>query len=234
LTIAGVAAALLKGASSFVSSNLLRSSLRSSSQRGVESGHAELLYAHKALVLCTEVLDFSFGDENLANNPDTEPPRPRALRWKSIIDELNDWYTNRPPTFRPVIELDSEESPFPIMYFTSGTAIFANQLYHTAMMLVLAHKPRTAQFDQRRTSSLSQLWHARRICSIAINNNRCECWDPCLLASFYLAARRMTHESQQREILLGFKHISTLGWLVGSFVERLNQEWNASEPLALG
>ncbi|KAL7948827.1 hypothetical protein V8C42DRAFT_230389 [Trichoderma barbatum] len=227
----GVAVALFKATTSTVSSNLLRALLGRSSEGGRKSGHIDLRYAHEPLVLCTEVLEFSFGDEDTARSLNTEPPRPRAARWKSIVDNLNDWYTKRPSTFRPVIELSNEESPFSIMYFTSGAATFANQLYHTAMMLILAHKPRTLQLDQRKSSSLSQLWHAQRICGIAINNNRCECWDPCLLASFYLAARRMTHESQQREILLGFKQISALGWRVDSFVGRLNQEWHTSERL---
>ncbi|RFU81940.1 c6 zinc finger domain-containing [Trichoderma arundinaceum] len=233
LTGAGVAVALVKSATPFISSSLIRSLLRSSTQRGHKSGYIDFRYAHKSLVLCTEVLEFSYGDEETVDSLNCEPPKPRAVHWKSIVDELNDWYTNRPHTFRPVIELSAEESSFPIMYFTSGAATFANQLYHVAMMLMLAHKPRTIQLDQRRSSTLSQLWHAQRICGIATNNNRYECWDPCLLASFYLAARRMTHEAQQREVLLGFEHAGVLGWRVSSFTERLNQEWHASEPLML-
>ncbi|PTB68123.1 hypothetical protein BBK36DRAFT_1114509, partial [Trichoderma citrinoviride] len=116
---------------------------------------------------------------------------------------------------------------FPTLYFTSGAGTFANQLYHTAMMLILAQKPRTLQVDQRRSWSLSRLWHAQRICGISVNNNRYECWDPCLLASFYLAARHMTHETQQREILIGFNRIGALGWRVDGFVERLLQEWHS-------
>ncbi|KAK0758309.1 hypothetical protein N5P37_008706 [Trichoderma harzianum] len=223
-----VSIALLKATTSTINSSLLRNLLESSPGKGRKSGHISLHFAHEPLVLCTEVLDFSFGDEEVARSLNAEPTKPRAVRWKSIVDNLSDWYTNRPSTFRPVIEISNDEFSFPIVYFTSGAATFANQLYHTAMMLILAHKPRTLQLDQRRSSSLSQLWHAQRICGIAINNNRGECWDPCLLTSFYLAAQRMTHESQQREILLGFKHISSLGWRTDGFIERLNQDWHTS------
>ncbi|KAL6863516.1 hypothetical protein J3F83DRAFT_762383 [Trichoderma novae-zelandiae] len=220
----GIAATLLKETTSIVDSRLLRGLQIISGQKRDESEYNNLHYAYESLVLCSEALEFSYGDEG-TSSINTEPPKPRAVGWKSIVDSLNDWYTNRPPTFRPVIDLNSEASPFPTLYFTSGAATFANQLHHTAMMLMLSHKPRTLQLDQRRSSSLSQLWHAQRICGIAVNNNRCECWDPCLLASFYLAARRMTHEAQQREILRGYKSIGALGWRVDGFVERLEGEW---------
>ncbi|KAL7954487.1 hypothetical protein V8C34DRAFT_20082 [Trichoderma compactum] len=226
-----ISAALLKATTSTINSSLLRHLLESSLGKERNSGHISLHFTYEPLVLCTEVLDFSFGDEEAARSLNAEPTNPRAVRWKSIVDNLSDWYTNRPSTFRPVIEISNEEFSFPIIYFTSGAATFANQLYHTAMMLILAHKPRTLQLDQRRSSSLSPLWHAQRICGIAINNNRCECWDPCLLTSFYLAAQRMTHESQQREIVLGFKHISTLGWRADGFIEKLKQDWHTSELL---
>jgi hypothetical protein len=228
----GAAAALLEGSSPLASSIILRSLLQGLSHGGSSVGHSEY-YAYEALTLCVEVLEFSFGDQVVASSFDAEPPRPRAVRWKYIVDKLDDWYTNRPPIFHPVIELNDGKRAFQVIYFTSGAATFANQLYHTAMMLILAHKPRTMQLDQRRTPSLSQLWHAQRICSIAINNNRFECWDPCLLASFYVAARQMTHESQHKAVLHGYEHIRTLGWLVDDFVDQLKKEWNVTEPPAV-
>ncbi|TFB02190.1 hypothetical protein CCMA1212_005719, partial [Trichoderma ghanense] len=219
----GVAVALMKETPSIVDGTILEASIKSSSQKRDDSNHLEILHAYESLVLCTKALEISCGDgETPCLNTES---RPRAVRWKSIVNSLNDWYTNRPPAFYPVIDLNSEGSPFPALYFTGGSGTLANQLYHTSMMLLLAHKPRTLQLDQRRSPSLSQLWHARRICGIAVNNNRCECWDPCLLASFYQAARHMTHETQQKEILMGFNRVSALGWRVDGFIERLRQEW---------
>jgi hypothetical protein len=225
----GVAAALLKETTSIVDSSILETSIKSSSQKKDEFINTEIHYAYEPLILCTRVLELSYGDEETQSL--NIKPKPRAVRWKAIVNGLNDWYINRPPTFRPVIELNREGSPFPTLYFTSGAATFANLLYHTAMMLILAHKPRTLQLDQRRSSSWSRLWHAQRICGISVNNNRCECWDPCLLASFYVAARHMTHETQQREILMGFKRVGALGWHVDGFVERLHREWRTSESV---
>ncbi|KAH0495107.1 hypothetical protein TgHK011_008677 [Trichoderma gracile] len=219
----GIAVALLNDSTSIVDSSIVEASVKSSSSERDDSIPLEILHAYESLVLCTKALEFSYLQEE-TSNLSTEP-RPRAFRWKAIVNSLNDWHTNRPSAFRPVIELDSAASPFPTLYFTSGAGTLGNQLYHTAMMLMLAHKPRTLHLDQRRSSSLSQLWHAQRICGIAVNNNRRECWDPCLLASFYLAARHMTHEAQQREILMGFSRVAALGWHVDGFVERLRQEW---------
>ncbi|KAJ5580394.1 hypothetical protein N7450_006695 [Penicillium hetheringtonii] len=73
---------------------------------------------------------------------------------------------------------------------------------------------------------MSPLLHAQRICSIALNNERRECWDPVLLASFLTAARRMTHESQQQEILRGFERIRRVtGWDASDFLHDLQEEW---------
>ncbi|KAB8221424.1 hypothetical protein BDV33DRAFT_190411 [Aspergillus novoparasiticus] len=74
---------------------------------------------------------------------------------------------------------------------------------------------------------LSPLWHAYRICGIALNNDTREGWDPCLLASLLLAAKHMTHESQQQEILQGFNHIREItGWDTGEYLSHLREEWS--------
>lgn len=221
---AGVAVASLNETTPIVNSSILARLLEKFNQKREESIQQDLLFAYEPLVLCTKALEFTFGDMGTPSlNPEAQP---RATRWQSIVNSLNDWYTARPPTFRPVIDLNNKASPFPTLYFSSGASTLANQLYHTTMMLILAHKPRTLQLDQRRSSSLSQLWHAQRICGIAVNNNRCECWDPCLLASFYLAARQMTHEAQQTEIVMAFERVGALGWRIDGFVELLHQEWH--------
>ncbi|KAL7811179.1 hypothetical protein V8C44DRAFT_330885 [Trichoderma aethiopicum] len=220
----GVAVALLKETTPIVNSTILACLLQTSTHKRDDSSHLDPLYAYEPLVLCTKALEFIYGDiEKTTLNAEAQP---RATHWQAIVNSLNDWYTDRPPTFRPIIDLNNKASPFPTLYFSSGASTLANQLYHTAMMLILAHKPRTLQLDQRRSSSLSQLWHAQRICGIAVNNNRCECWDPCLLASFYMTARQMTHEAQQREIVMGFDRVGALGWRIDGFVEQLREEWH--------
>lgn len=154
-----------------------------------------------------------------------------------LVEELEQWYQERPQGFKPMMEIDLEEDQtmdigkgFPVVLFAHGSGVFSNQLYHTAMLLLLHNRPRTARTTDFHSTSMSPLWHSQRICSISLNNERRECWDPVLLASFLAAARRMTHESQQQEILRGFERIRRVtGWEMGDFLHGLQGEWGFLE-----
>ncbi|CAK7235911.1 hypothetical protein SBRCBS47491_009457 [Sporothrix bragantina] len=127
---------------------------------------------------------------------------------------------------------------FPSILFTNGTAVLSNQLYHTAMMLLLQSKPRTTIHEQsgvgggglnggsRPSPAWSPLWHAQRVCGIALSNIRRECWDLSLVASLWVAAQTMTYEPQQRALLRGFDALATrMGWQVDHFQVTLRQVW---------
>ena len=133
---------------------------------------------------------------------------------------------------------DDKISLFPSILFTNGAAVLSNQLYHTIMLLLLQSKPRTLIHEKVRTSSgivddksyqsptWSPLWHAQRVCGIALNNTRFECWDLSLVTSFVVAAQTMTYEPQQRVLLEGFDALSSrMGWNVEHFKETLLQAW---------
>lgn len=126
-----------------------------------------------------------------------------------------------------MVEADGTGDDFPLVLFTSGAALMANQLYHTAMLLLLQNKPRTFKSGRSRVSStMSALWHARMVCGIAMGNDARECWDPSLAASFVLAARGMTHWDQQRRLLSKLDDVSRLtGWKVGGYQKLMAQEW---------
>ncbi|KAL4959720.1 Zn(II)2Cys6 transcription factor domain-containing protein [Aspergillus stella-maris] len=162
--------------------------------------------------------------------------------WLDIFKELNQWHYLRPQEFQPMVEVSNDGSEdlslnagseFPLLLFTNGAGALCNQLYHTAMLFMLDCKPRTTPLlnlnhsHHSPSAALSPLWHAQRICGIALNNDRRECWDPCLLASFLVAAKHMTHESQQVEIIRGFDRIEALtGWSVGEYLTQLREEWS--------
>ncbi|KAJ5503733.1 hypothetical protein N7463_006607 [Penicillium fimorum] len=162
-------------------------------------------YACRPLWLCARAIQFM-------HNEEVCPDRPPLRIWIQLVEGLQQWYRERPKEFQPMLELELEdqltgpEGSFPVVLFANGAGLFGNQLYHTAMLILLHNRPRTARIDLQ-SVAMSPLWHAQRICSIALHNDRRECWDPCLLASFLLAARRMTHESQQREVVRGFDRI---------------------------
>lgn len=186
-------------------------------------------YAHRPLWLCARAIEFT-------HNEDRSPRLPPLHAWMQIVEELEQWYRERPEGFQPMLEIETNSraadpsQSFPIVLFANGAGVFSNQLYHTAMLLLLHSRPRTAHITDIRSTTMSPLWHAQHICSIALNNERRECWDPCLLASFLTAARRMTHESQQHEIFQGFERIrKSTGWNAGELVHDLQIEWGWPE-----
>ncbi|KAJ5473123.1 hypothetical protein N7475_002689 [Penicillium sp. IBT 31633x] len=182
-------------------------------------------HAYHPLWLCARAIEFT-------HNEDVSPDRPPLHIWMQLVEELQQWYRERPEEFVPMLELEVDDQlagparTFPVVLFANGAGVFGNQLYHTAMLLLLHNRPRTAQIADFLTATISPLWHAQRICSIALNNDRRECWDPCLMASFLLAARGMTHESQQREVMCGVDRITRVtGWDTNNALKSLRAHW---------
>ncbi|KAJ5312116.1 hypothetical protein N7508_002946 [Penicillium antarcticum] len=121
-----------------------------------------------------------------------------------------------PQPMHPPRSIRDELSP------TEIQALLRHYRYEVASWV----RPRTARITDFHSAAMSPLWHAQRVCSISLHNDRRECWDPCLLASFFVAARRMTHESQQQEVLRGFNRIRTVtGWNTHDSLQGLRAEW---------
>ncbi|KAM0546687.1 hypothetical protein ACHAPJ_010724 [Fusarium lateritium] len=183
-----------------------------------------LKYGREPVLLCAQVLNYCFGGD-VPTSPDVIRPT-AAQRWKSLSEALQMWYTSRPRDFKPMLEIDDNEQLFPLVLFTNGAAVLANQLYHTSMLLLLQNRPRTLPKEHGRSVYLSPLWHSQRICGISLNNDTRTSWDFSLLASFYLAAKRMTYEPQQHAILRGIDRIGSLtGWNVNALSAQLVHEW---------
>lgn len=176
------------------------------------------------MALCIDAMGLCFGHSGDSDFP--RSTKPRAHRWREALADLTDWYACRPPELCAIAEMDIPGEPFPMLFFASGAGKFSNTMYHTGMLLLLHHRPRTIQIDDRKSAQMSPLWHARRICGIAVNNERKSCLDPCLLGAFYQASRRMTHESQQQEITDALKRVKAMGWHLDSLERALRQEWN--------
>ncbi|RNJ59594.1 hypothetical protein D7B24_002204 [Verticillium nonalfalfae] len=184
--------------------------------------------ASESLLLCAQAVNFgacSFPAP--ASSTTGSAPRSPVQRWTMLHDALSTWYTNRPREFHPMIEMEVDDSLFPVLLFTNGAAVFANQLYHTAMLLMLQHRPRTLSVGAaRKDPTMSPLWHAQRVCGIAMNNDRRDSWDLCLVAALYRAAQRMTYEPQQLAVLGCFEKIKTMtGWDVIFFVTKAREDW---------
>ncbi|KPM37560.1 hypothetical protein AK830_g8990 [Neonectria ditissima] len=184
-----------------------------------------LKYDREPVLLCAQVLNHCFG-QDLPSTPGMHLRPSTAQNWKSLTESLNMWYNNRPRDFKPMWEVEESEELFPLVLFTNGAAVMANQLYHTSMLLLLQNRPRTLAKGHGRSVLVSPLWHAQRICAISLNNDTKTSWDFSLLASFYLAAKCMTYEPQQHAILRGMGRIGSLtGWNVNALTAQLVQVW---------
>lgn len=194
-------------------------------------GRGSLQFDRGPLLLCAKVLNHCFGGNEMATSPNLSPRPTASQTWASLSEALNVWYSNRPHDFIPMLEVDDDEL-FPLVLFTNGAAILANQLYHVSMLLLLQNRPRTLPRDAKqhgRSVFLSPLWHAQRICGISLNNDIRANWDFSLLSSLYLAAQRMTYEPQQHAILRGVTRIGNLtGWNIGALSAQLINEWQSN------
>ncbi|OIW31512.1 hypothetical protein CONLIGDRAFT_677984 [Coniochaeta ligniaria NRRL 30616] len=205
-------------------------------------------HAHQALLLCAKTLAFCFPEDESSVQAAAGPPVVET--WRTLVDELDAWHASRPGDFEPMVDMDHAQQqagsppststsshPFPTILFATGAAVLANQLYHTAMLLLLSRKPRSWRMAHPLPASLaagstaqSPLWHAQRACGIALNNDRRDCWDPCLVASLLVAARGMTHEEQQAAVLSGLARIADVTrWRLAGVVEELKREWDVAD-----
>ncbi|KAJ9316141.1 transcriptional regulator family: Fungal Specific TF [Paecilomyces variotii] len=200
--------------------------------------HLDVVFRHSQyiLILCAQAVQLQ--SATLETESPLQPTGPEKFveRWKMLVASLGDWYKNRPQGFWPMLELSSTPemaetvNPFPMILFTNSAAVFANQMLHTAMCLLLDRRPRTLKSMDNHNVMMSPLWNAHRICGIALNNDRRECWDPSLVASLFVAARKMTHESQQKEIEKGFLRIQELtGWDMHDPLAKLHETWRLAD-----
>ena len=187
--------------------------------------------AHNAVALCVDAVMYCQGDED--GWLQQRYAQTRVEIWATLVQGFEQWFTSRSQDFRAVIELYQKdgrlsEDEFPTIVFSGGAALFANQLCHTGMLLLLQNKPRFAGQANSNSPFTSPLWHSHRISGIAINNNRRECWDPCLLASLLVAARMATHQSQHLAIFETLDRVGRLtGWNIAFHLSNLRNEWQS-------
>ncbi|KAI1371395.1 hypothetical protein F4677DRAFT_435945 [Hypoxylon crocopeplum] len=157
----------------------------------------------------------------------------RVARWEELLEKLCAWHTSRPPELQPLMEVEGREATFPTVIFASGAGISSNIIYHTAVFLLLNNRPHSISLVEWHGKSkldaaqMSPHWHARRVCGIALHSDpeHTKCWDPCMIAAFSLVARRMTHPSQQNEIIACLGRVKAAGWRIDGLIQRLRDEW---------
>lgn len=190
-------------------------------------------YAYESIALCVESAMFAQGDDDrwLQQRYGLN----RVDMWKALVHAFAHWYMHRSQAFQPIIELYPRDGvladdDYPTLVFTSGAALLANQLYHTEMLLLLQNRPRFVDKPSQNSPSMSTLWHAHRICGIAVQNDRPGWWDPCLVASLVVAGRTATHASQHNAVISTLESVQRLtGWITDPCIDQLRSEWQLAD-----
>ncbi|KAI0970425.1 hypothetical protein F4678DRAFT_139169 [Xylaria arbuscula] len=175
------------------------------------------LYAGYSVFLCALVLDL------FARNYEEAV---FTRRWSEIFAYIEDWYAQRPPEMRSILELNAPKGdfsrPFPVILFSNAAAVSGNQLYHTAALLMIQGRPLSAFLPSKHRSIL---WHARRICAISISNTQHSSWTNCI-QPVWIAGKVMSHPSEHQAILDIYARIEKeTGWGAKWRADDLKSYW---------
>jgi hypothetical protein len=196
----------------------------------------ELFHAHhgydahacQAVYLCAQVLDLLSFHTRLAERVGASPPSAEAsseaytTRWQRLWHHVSSWYTTRPPEMRPISSITLPSSPFPKILHSNPAAMSGSQLYHTASILMLRHKPSGATITPKPHSIF---WHARQICGISLSNDHHGAWTNAI-QPLWIAGQWMSHESEQKAILELLERIEKeTGWGTKWRAEDLKEFW---------
>lgn len=182
-----------------------------------ERDPARYAFQHSLLILAS-ALSLAFDPaESIPSSEDysdaatfaASRPEPLSSRWSSLWVNCQRWYSNRPREAQQILEIrgmdldlvdPQDSSSFPILVYTTPLALVANAAYHIACLVLLSHKPRLLKPLAGPRCFSSYNWHAQSLAGIAISNESSEHWDPTLIAGLLLAAKDMTHISQQSAV----------------------------------
>ncbi|PVH87895.1 hypothetical protein DL98DRAFT_447238 [Cadophora sp. DSE1049] len=152
----------------------------------------------------------------------------RKSRWVELVDLLEGWHLERPEEMKPILTISLQEGevhrPFPTVLYGNGPAgkMSGNQLYHTAMLLMLQERPGNIQLSRKLKSIF---WHARQICAISESNTHHGAWTNSI-QPIWIAGKVMSHPSEHKAILNILERIEReTGWVTSWRREDLKAWW---------
>ncbi|KAH9214929.1 fungal-specific transcription factor domain-containing protein [Leptodontidium sp. 2 PMI_412] len=150
----------------------------------------------------------------------------RESRWLELVNLLEDWYLERPEEMKPILTISLLEGeihrPFPTVLYGNGPAVSGNQLYHTAILLMLQERPGSLQIQRKLKSTF---WHARQICAISESNTHHGAWTNSI-QPIWIAGKVMSHPSEHEAILNILERIEReTGWVTSWRREDLKAWW---------
>ncbi|KPI44047.1 uncharacterized protein AB675_6405 [Cyphellophora attinorum] len=173
------------------------------------------MYGNWAVYLCAKAIELSYHQGNLRDveRSDREDALPLRRRWQQLWDNLQLWYSQRPDCMQPVSCPSADEGGlFPQIIFVHRAAIYSNQSYHAACIIMLELQWTNIDVLHPKSSLESVIWHARRVWGISLTNphrgNLVAAVQP-----LCLAARYFTHIEEHLAMARLFKLIhETTGW----------------------
>jgi hypothetical protein len=153
-----------------------------------------------------------------------------VAQWLQLWDLIENWHRERPQEMEPILVIPSQQydppRPFPTVLYPNAPAIAGNQLYHTAALLMLKHKPASLHLAQK---PRSMLWHARQICAISISNGNHACWTNST-QPIWIAGQLMSHSSEHKAILELYERVEReTGWSTKWRANDLIEHWGDLE-----
>lgn len=193
------------------------------------------MYANLAVYLSGQVIDLlcSSGkwEQRHTNSPKVLPATEYIQHWSRLFEVLESWYLDRSEEMLPLLTISPSTNPsihskpFSTLLYGNGPAVSGNQLYHTACLLMLKHRPSHLQIQHANKKPHSILWHARQICAISISNAHHGCWTNSI-QPLWLAGQHMSHPSEHAAILRIYERIEReTGWATEWRAQDLREYW---------
>lgn len=153
-----------------------------------------------------------------------------VAEWLKLFDLIETWHRGRPQEMKSILVIPSQQydppRPFPTVLYPNPPAIAGNQMYHTAALLMLKHKPASLHLTHK---PRSMLWHARQICAISISNGNHACWTNST-QPIWIAGQLMSHSSEHKAILELYERVEReTGWSTKWRAHDLVEYWGDLE-----
>lgn len=187
------------------------------------------MYANRIVYLCGCVVELLCSSGKWAERQPRRSNRGDVLdythEWSQLFELVEDWHLQRSEAMKPILTIasaDASREPFPTVLFGNGPATSGNQMYLTAALLMLQHKPPQVRFARKPRSIL---WHARQICAISITNTHHGCWTNSI-QPLWIAGQLMSCVAEHRAILDIYARIEReTGWATQWRAEDLREYW---------
>lgn len=183
--------------------------------------------ANWAVYLCAKACDLEFRRNKFLERDQSDTLESQLFenQWIQLWDDLNHWLEQRSTGMLPLRTSQSKNGQgFPEIFFMQWPAIFGNQLYHTACIIMLEMRL-SARLKLPCTPQSSSSWHARGICGIALTNPHGGSLVNAI-QPLYMAGKFLTHSNQHLILARLFKLIDqTTGWSTMGRLRDLEQFW---------